>query len=84
MVFLGYGSLNDNYWLTECDDVTKNRLSGRSSGRLPDGREVSGKVVLERVDDDHFEVHLKLKSGDDEITDIGKFKRALNSEGKGE
>ena len=82
MVFLGYGSLNDNYWLSEYDNVTKEKLDGVTSGVLPDGRRVTGTSTLKRVGDDAFEVHLKLKSGDDEIADVGKFKRVSNSKVK--
>ena len=82
IVCLGYGSVNNNYWLSEYDDVTKDKLDGVTSGILPDGRLVAGKATLKRVDDNTFEVHLKVKSGDDVISDVGKFKRVSDGKGK--
>ncbi len=75
MVCLGYGELNNNYWTAEYDELAKDRMAGVTSGILPDGRLVKGKIVLQRVGDDGFEVHLRLTSGDDEIVDVGKFVR---------
>ena len=82
MVSLGYGSLKNNYWLAEYDELSKDRLGGKVSGVLADGRPFSGTSALERVDDNCFEVHLKIKSGEDEISDVGKFKRKVNREGE--
>jgi hypothetical protein len=75
MVFLGYGSTNDNYWLAEYDELAKDRIAGEISGILPDGRPAKGKAVLERVDEDNFEVHLKMTADGAEVVDTGKFSR---------
>ena len=75
MVFSGHGAKNDNYWHTECRDVTRDRIAGETYGVLPDGRPCKGKVVIERAGDDSFVVVLKVRAGDDEVEDTGKFTR---------
>ena len=77
----GGGSNNDNYWLAEYDELKSDRLGGEVSGIMPDGRlSEKGKIVLEKVNNDQFEVHLKVTAGDEEIVDIGKFTRVPDDE----
>ena len=80
MSSVGYGSANGNYWVIEYDSLATNRLAGKTWGILPDGRPVEGTVVLERADDDAFEVILKLTSNGEEIKDVGKFRRVSNEQ----
>jgi hypothetical protein len=75
IVIVGYGAANNSYWHTEHDELRGDRVAGPTSGILPDGRPFKGKVVIERAGDDCFEVHLKLTSGDEDITAVGKFTR---------
>ena len=77
MVFVGYGSNNDNYWHAEYDELRSDRLGGTLTGILPDGRvSETGTVVMEKVNDNEFEVHIKAKVGDEEIVDVGTFRLA--------
>jgi hypothetical protein len=81
MVFNGYGSPG-NYWHTACNEVSTNRLAGKTTGVLPNGKPVNGKVVIERVDDNQFEVHLMLEDESGSVKDVGKFTRVLAKDDK--
>jgi hypothetical protein len=75
MVYSGYGAKNNNYWHSECGDVSKDRIAGETFGVLPDGRTVKGQIVAERAGDDSFVLVLKVRVGDEELVDTGKFTR---------
>ena len=75
MVFTGYAAKNGNYWHSDCEDVTNDKVSGSTSGILPDGRRFKGTVTLNRVNDDRFDVHLNGKAGGEEMVDVGEFTR---------
>lgn len=71
----GYGVLNNNYWIGEYHELSSDKISGKTKGVLPDGRQATGKVALIRVDDDTFEVHLEFLANGEKLSDVGTFKR---------
>ena len=71
----GYGS-KGNYWQLELTTVTADKIEGTNRGILPDGRSYEGSFIGKRIDDDHYEWHLKGKTGDGEdFNATGKFTR---------
>jgi hypothetical protein len=72
---LGYGTVNNNYWVAEYGEIAKNKLTGVTSGVLPDGRSGKGTVSLVRVDDNTFEFHLDMILDGKKFSDVGKFSR---------
>lgn len=74
MVLNGYGS-KGNYWQAVYGGISSTRLAGTITGVLPSGQPGNGKVVIERVDDNTFEVHLKLDADSGNLVDVGRFTR---------
>jgi hypothetical protein len=81
MAFTGYGS-KGNYWHAVYDEVSRKRLAGTIKGVVPSGQPGNGKVVLERVNDNTFEVQLQLDAESGNLRDVGTFKRVVKDDGK--
>jgi hypothetical protein len=75
MVFTGYAAENGNYWHSDCGEVNDDRVTGSTSGILPDGRRFNGTVTVKRVNDDRFEVHLTGMADGEKLADVGEFSR---------
>ena len=74
MVFNGHGSPG-NYWNAVYKDVSENRLAGKVTGVLPDGKPGNGKVVLERVSENAFEGHITLDADSGNVKDVLRMTR---------
>jgi hypothetical protein len=59
----------------EYNDVAGQRMAGKVSGVLPDGRPLKASVLIERENDDEFVIFVKGTAGDEEYADVGRFVR---------